>query len=104
MLPSTVYIRVEDATVMQSADQASTRRINAWSVTLPDGRGALAIYTSKSRFAAAFAEEERANYIGLSGRSALELAAGNQPVAINWGVDPHVYWNAELTERFLSTP
>lgn len=104
LLQSTVYIRVESPHVMQGADQASTQRINVGSVTLPDGRGALAIYTSKSRFAAAFAEEERANYVGLSGRSALELAAGNQPVAINWGVDPHVHWNAELTERFLTMP
>ena len=103
LLTSTVYVRVESALTVQPPGSASTQ-INVWSVTLPDGRAAIAIYTSKSAFASAFREEPRANYIGLSGSAALELAATDQPIAINWGVDPHVVWDARLTRAFLAMP
>ncbi|WP_396593203.1 SseB family protein [Brevundimonas sp. R86498] len=104
LLGSTVYVRVDDASVDDRTESASSRTIQVWSVTLPDGRAALAVYTSKTAFASAFRDEPRSNYIGLSGRAALELASIDQPVAINWGVDPHVYWEAGLTRTFLAMP
>jgi len=103
LLRSTVYVRLEHALIEQRPADLSSRQINVWSVTLPDGRKALAIYTSKAAFASAFRDEGHANYIGLSGRAALELAATDQPIAINWGVDPHIVWDAALTRAFLAT-
>ncbi len=103
LLTSTVYLKVADSYQAEASEATARRPISVWSVALPDGRNAMAMYTSKARFAAAFAEAPATNYIGVTGRSALVMAA-NSPVAINWGVDPHVYWNAELTADFLAMP
>jgi len=101
LLQSTVYLSVDARTAASWAEGRRDMPLNLWNVTLPDGRGALAIYTGRDRLAKAFRETDRHDYIAIDGLSALRLAGDGKPVAINWGVSPHIYWGPEQTIRLL---
>jgi hypothetical protein len=103
LLQSRVYVRIDDGTARRFP-ALKDGQVNVWTVKLPDGRRALAIYTSKARFQTAFAEEGSIPTMSLNGRRALLLAGPDQPIALNWGVSPHVQWDPVFTRRLLDSP
>lgn len=103
LLRSRVYVRIDDETARRFP-ALKDGQVNVWTVKLPDGRRALAIYTSMARFQTALAEEGSIPTMSLDGRRALLLARPDQPVALNWGLSPHVHWDPALTRRLLDNP
>ena len=103
LLTTTVFLKVdaEAAVALQNDSDARPARVNIWMVTLPDGRNALALYTSLERLKSAFADQPEIPWVSMTGAAALALARPDQPVALNWGVDPHVYWGPDLTAQLL---
>jgi hypothetical protein len=100
LVRSRVYVRIDDETAARFP-ALEDGQVNVLAVKLPDGRNALAIYTSMTRFRAAFAEDGPAAAMSLSGRRALLLARPDQPVALNWGLSPHIQWDPALTRKIL---
>ena len=100
LVRSRVYVRIDDETATRFP-ALKDGQVNVWSIKLPDGRRALAIYTSMARFQTAFAEDGPAAAMSLNGRRALLLARPDQPIALNWGLSPHVQWDPALTRKIL---
>jgi hypothetical protein len=86
-------VDAESAAALLTGGDASPTRLNIWMATLPDGRNALALYTSRDRLTAAFAGQREIPWVSMRGSAALALARLDQPVALNWAVDPYVYWS-----------
>ncbi len=101
LLQSTVYLSVDAETASEWVKGRRDMPLNLWNVTLPDGRNALAIYTGRDRLVKAFKETDRHDYIAIDGLSALRLAGNDKPIAINWGISPHIYWGPEQTTKLL---
>ena len=102
LVRSRVYVRIDDETAARFP-ALKEGNVNVLAVKLPDGRNALAIYSSMARFQAAFAEDGPAAAMSLSGRRALLLARPEQPVALNWGLSPHIQWDPPLTRKILDS-
>lgn len=86
---ATVYVKVGDEAIGPDGKALPGGKVRIWTVTVPDGTQAVALYTSKTRIGAAFPPGTKIAYLGYSGSDALMIAI-DQPVALNWGVDPHV--------------
>lgn len=100
---ATVYVKVGDEVIGPDGKPLPGRKVRIWTVTVPDGTQAVALYSSKKRMGAAFSPETKISYLGYSGSDALRFAI-DQPVALNWGVDPHVLIPTETVKRLQSEP
>jgi hypothetical protein len=98
---ATVYVKVGDEVIGPDGKPVPGKKVRIWTVTVPDGTRAVALYTSKKRMGAAFSPETKIAYIGYSGGDALRFAI-DQPVALNWGVDPHVLIPTATVKRLQS--
>ncbi|MDQ0465508.1 hypothetical protein QO010_003297 [Caulobacter ginsengisoli] len=99
LLTTKVYIPTTMGSALEGVIKPGPRDVQAWHVFLPDGRRALALYSSLDRLPVLKGVAQ--GYIALSGRDALKMAA-DSPVALNWGVDPHVYWSPQQVVGILA--
>lgn len=102
LLNSVVYVKVGEEAIDSDGKVKSAPSIRVWTVTTADGSNAVALYTSKKRLREAFPKDQRLSYVGYSGLEALRIAV-NQPVALNWGVDPHVLIPTETVKRLQAS-
>lgn len=88
-LTSVVYLKVPPDS---PPPQLSTpgQDISPWAVVLPDGRTAVAVYTSRERLAVAFADDPLTRWVSMKGDDVLRMIGATKPIALNWGVDPSV--------------
>lgn len=98
-----VYIKVGDEAIGPDGKPLPGKKLRIWTVTVPDGTQAVALHTSKKHLGAAFQPGTKIAYVGFSGNDALRFAI-DQPVALNWGVDPHVLIPTATVKRLQSEP
>ncbi len=100
---ATVYVKVGDEAIGPDGKVLPGIKVRIWTVTVRDGTQAVALYTSKKRMGAAFPPGTKTAYLGYSGSDALKFAV-DQPVALNWGVDPHVLMPTATVKRLQPEP
>lgn len=101
LMESVVFVDVDpDSVDPQTGHPKPGASMNVWSVTLPNGSKALAVFSSKEAMTYAFKDGKEHRFLAYSGADALAIAKGD-PVALNWGYDPHVVLPPALVARLL---